>query len=94
MKSTLAAVKRQRFPSQASRRVPGLFILGLCYLHNTAVESLIYSIYEISVMLTNPQNPKYIQAKVERVGVLNFCLHAVAIFHHFHPSTSFFSREF
>ena len=29
MKSTLAAVKRQRFPSQASRRVRGLFILGL-----------------------------------------------------------------
>ena len=29
MKSTLAAVKRQRFPSQASRRVHGLFILGL-----------------------------------------------------------------
>ena len=29
MKSTLAAVKRQRFPSQASWRVSGLFILGL-----------------------------------------------------------------
>ena len=29
MKSTLAAVKRQRFPARASRRVLGLFILGL-----------------------------------------------------------------
>ena len=29
MKSSLAAVKRQRFPAQASRRVRGLFILGL-----------------------------------------------------------------
>ena len=29
MKSTLAAVKRQRFPAQASQRVLGLFILGL-----------------------------------------------------------------
>ena len=29
MKSTLAAVKRQRFPSQASQRVRGLFILSL-----------------------------------------------------------------
>ena len=29
MKSTLAAVKRQRFPTRASRRVRGLFILGL-----------------------------------------------------------------
>ena len=27
MKSTLAAVKRQRFPSQASQQVRGLFIL-------------------------------------------------------------------
>ena len=29
MKSSLAAVKRQRFPARASRRVRGLFILGL-----------------------------------------------------------------
>ena len=27
-------------------------------------------------------------------GMLNFCLHAVARLHHFHPSASFFSREF
>ena len=33
MKSTLAAVKRQRFPSQASRRVRGLFILSLGFCH-------------------------------------------------------------
>ena len=37
---------------------------------------------------------KYIEHKVERVGVRYSCLHAVARFHHFHPSTSFFSREF
>ena len=29
MKSSLAAVKRQRFPAQAGRQVRGLFILGL-----------------------------------------------------------------
>ena len=29
MKSTLAAVKRQRFPTRASQPVRGLFILGL-----------------------------------------------------------------
>ena len=36
MKSTLAAVKRQRFPSQASRRVRGLFILSLGSSHRVA----------------------------------------------------------
>ena len=35
--------------------------------------------------------PKYIETKVEREGVLNFCLNAVSRFHHFHPSTSFLS---
>ena len=34
MKSTLAAVKRQRFPARASRQVLGLFILGLGYYIN------------------------------------------------------------
>ena len=29
MKSTLAAVKRQRFPARTSRQVRGLFTLGL-----------------------------------------------------------------
>ena len=35
MKSSLAAVKRQRFPARASQRVHGLFILGLgaCVFH-------------------------------------------------------------
>ena len=32
---------------------------------------------------------KVIYTKVERVGLLNSCLHAVARFHHFHPSTSY-----
>ena len=39
MKSTLAAVKRQRFPSQASRRVRGLFILSLGGRHSSVVSS-------------------------------------------------------
>ena len=34
MKSSLAAMKRQRFPAQACRRVRGLFILGLGFQHS------------------------------------------------------------
>ena len=37
MKSSLAAVKRQRFPARASRRVLGLFILGLGLLKKKAI---------------------------------------------------------
>ena len=40
MKSTLAAVKRQRFPSQASRRVRGLFILSLGSQPNQSCEKI------------------------------------------------------
>ena len=36
------------------------------------------SLYEVA----RTQQLKYIEPKVERVGVLNFCLHAVARFHH------------
>ena len=38
MKSSLAAVKRQRFPARASQRVRGLFILGLGALLTWSVE--------------------------------------------------------
>ena len=38
---------------------------------------------------SNTFYPKYLEHKVERVGMCYSCLHAVARFHHFHPSTSY-----
>ena len=81
MKSSFAAVKRQRFPKQASRRVRSLFILGLGYLFTGSLKKVFDSVL-VAGSLDHPVGHFFVAIRdplVVPVVTVNFYLACVCI---------------